>query len=134
MRQLIKTQGKSLLEYLDQLPPYLCRMLARRMGKGKKRVPMTTAEIVEASGLDKKTVLDISGRETWAEVFVSTADAFRKGCGITPSNQGRQLMYLARTRQTANPFAHLDKLHYKQRRMIQRKLNALHVNKAPSRD
>lgn len=96
----------SLLEYLDRIPPHLCRKLARR-----GRFPLTNEQIAEASGLTIARVSRIGKLKTWAPVPVGQAQAFRSACGVTHKTEWRQVAYLKRAfTQSARPLSHLDKL------------------------
>ena len=96
----------SILEYLDRIPPRLCRQLAR-VG----RFPLTNEQIAVASGLTIARVSRIAKLKTWASVPVGQAEAFRAACGVTHLTEWRQIAYLKRAySQSARPLSHLDKL------------------------
>lgn len=78
-----------LLEHLDQLPPWACRILAR-----EHRKPISTSELSRRSGIDKAWINRISRRSTWAGVKVATADAFMAACGIDPFRLRRHREYI----------------------------------------
>jgi hypothetical protein len=105
---------KSILDYLDRIPPFMCRLIARKDGG----IPMTTQEIVERSGLNVKTVNRLSKSRTFAEVTVRAADAFRVACGITPRNHAEQLRYIRATSKSGKPLRHVDKLPRRTKRLL----------------
>ncbi len=73
----------TLLEKLDRLPPFLCRLLARCQSGPVVR-GMTTDEIARVSGLSKSYVSDLSYKTTWRGVPPETHDAFKLACGVHP--------------------------------------------------
>lgn len=83
----------TLLEKLDRLPPFVCRLLARRRA-GPKVYGMTMREISLASGLSKSTVADLSFRTTWAEIPVGVAEKFSVACGVDLLDVQDSMRYL----------------------------------------
>lgn len=119
----MNTKGKTLLAYLDILPPIICRMLAR-----ERQRPLTAREIAERSGLAIKTVRHVSKLKSWANVQVRIADAFRTACGVTPLTHHKQLFYLRRvTTKAKKPLGHLDKLHVRAKWMLNKALKEMEV-------
>lgn len=112
----------SMLEYANRLPPYVCRMIARRAGRGQQ--PLSTDEIAERSGLDRKTVLRIAKCKTWAKLF-RVVDAFRSACGVTPATERKRVEYVKQQRTNKNPFPHLKRLSWQEQKMINRVLKKI---------
>lgn len=72
----------TLLAKSDLLPPFACRLLAkRRDGKGWRG--LSHREIEQLSGLPKSTVAELSFRSTWKGVAIETVDAFAAACGVS---------------------------------------------------
>ena len=94
-----------MIESLDRLPPYVCRLIARTKGR-----PLTTPEISERSGIPVRRVAYISKQRSWLDIPVREVVAFRAACGVTESNTFRHIEYLKRTRFAKKPLRHLDKL------------------------
>ena len=80
-----------MIKHLDKLPPYLCRVLAR---KGRKS--LTNQDIADVSKLTVKRVGKISKLKSWGSVPVAQAAAFSKACGINLINQAQARKYLGR--------------------------------------
>lgn len=95
----------TLLEQLDEMPPKLIRLLARRLDRHYQ--PLTNLDIAKASGLHPKRVAAIGKLESWATLTVSEVDKFRSGCGVTPLNLKWHRAYLKRTLVGKIPMAHL---------------------------
>lgn len=110
---------QSICEYADRLSPITCRLLARKQGQK----PLTTDEIAERSGLDRKTVNRVSKLKSWAK-YLRLVDSFRAACGVTPKTERKAVAYVKAQRGAANPFPHLGKLGYKEKRMLARALKA----------
>ena len=81
----------NLLQRLDACPPFLCYYGAH-MGRPKRP---TAHELTEASGLAPRTFMRISQQISWAEVTVTHATAFAKGCGVNPLDPGPLQAFIA---------------------------------------
>lgn len=68
---------KTLLEKLDQFPPFLIRLCARR---GRKA--MTDRQLAAASGLSTNTVFRISHRSSWESISIGAASRFITASGV----------------------------------------------------
>jgi hypothetical protein len=93
---------------------------------------MSYSDIADVSGLDRSTVIRISGRSTWRGMKVDTVQRFSLACGINLTAGKRDHMKLMRTGmrlmlRMANP---------KQRAMLKRILGELHPDRKsiPSSD
>lgn len=104
-----RARPQTFLEELDQMPPYMCWVLARK----PKRKPITQREIISATGWDKKKVTKFCGLKSWRGVTVEDADAFRSACGITRENERRHRAYLKRS---LDPSRTLDGLSHVRKR------------------
>lgn len=71
------THANTILQKVNEIPPCVCRLLAR---KGWK--PMSHADLAKASGLSKSTVAKISIMLTWDKVTFGSAFKFSKACGV----------------------------------------------------
>lgn len=78
---------------LEEFPPCLCRLLAR---KGKSRRPYTNKELAELSGLSLDQVGSIAAKTDWDSVRVGDMMAFTKACGLDLSHMKRQRLYIKR--------------------------------------
>lgn len=71
----------SLLERLDETPPFLCYYLAR-----DSKAPLshpTPEKIAERGGLSVRTVVRLASTLTWEHLPLRTIDAFCKGCRVS---------------------------------------------------
>jgi hypothetical protein len=75
------TPKKTLLEFLDQNPPFWCFALARNREARKKASRLSREEISKRSGLSLRTIDRITSRISWRGVRVDQASAFLVGCG-----------------------------------------------------
>lgn len=100
----------NVLRYLDRLPPFVCRLIAR--DPQAKRRPLTIAEIGSRAGLPPGHARHVLKKTTWADVKVETALRLRAACGIDERKEWRQIFYLKRalrTQRALHPLAHLDR-------------------------
>lgn len=88
----------TLLEQCNQLPPRVCRALARHPN-GR---PKTTDEIAMEVNRSNWWVLDASRSETWDRFTVADAQAFAAACGVDLLRPRRTLDYIKRGK-----FAHV---------------------------
>lgn len=82
-----------ILRFLDQFPPALCRVLAR---KSRGTLPLSTREIARVSRLSHGEVNKLSRRLTWEKVECGTMQRFSLACGInlrSSKNLKAQLRY-----------------------------------------
>jgi len=112
--KLPKKSSLTLVEWLDQLNPKRCRLVART---GKRA--WTSAEIAGRSGLSVRKVERLSVRDTWMDVPIETVQAFWIGCGITMANRNRHLHYLIRTfAESRRPLYHVQGINRKLRKRL----------------
>lgn len=96
-------KGKTtILEALDEIPPALCVLIARR-----NRKPIPRAEIRKASGLSRAKWYAILKANTFRDLTIAEADALRVACGITLANEWRHRAYIVRTFKSKTPLRHL---------------------------
>tara|TARA_R100000900_G_scaffold84844_4_gene66766 strand:- start:6 stop:374 length:369 start_codon:yes stop_codon:yes gene_type:complete len=88
---LFMSQILNMVKHFDKLPPYLCRVLAR---KGRKA--LTNQDISNVSGLTVKRVGEISRLKSWGSVPLAQINAFAKACGVDLINQSNVRKYLKR--------------------------------------
>jgi len=94
------------LTHLDELPPYLCWVLARQ---GRKAI--TQEELARRTRWSRAKVERFCRLRTWAKVRVIEADIFRLACGVRKGTERRHKYYLKRTldkTQTINGLAHFN--------------------------
>lgn len=85
---------KSYLARMDEIPPNICRLIART--KSKYPHILTIPEIAAASGLTWQKVSRIAKLKSFGRVAVEDADKFRLGCGITPETEKMHKHYIRR--------------------------------------
>lgn len=76
------SKPKTLLEFLDMMPPCLVRAMAMKAGRLK-----TNEEVVVDSGLSTRTMQRIIKSKSWAEIRVGTISKFLKGCSVDIVNR-----------------------------------------------
>jgi hypothetical protein len=104
MKRFYRTSPDTLLELADQLPPNICRLIARENKRG-----MTNGRIAELAGMTEHRVAMLSMRKTWKGLAIEDIDAFRRGCGITVRNAAYQLRFMARSyAKSKRPLRHLE--------------------------
>lgn len=115
------------LRILKFYPPFLCRVMARRIvyhrRKGKQVrgvIPITTAEISKESGLDEEHIRWIEGQGSWDLVTVGDAVAFLKGCQLLSLPTGRAKWFLNRLLRHKTPLRHLELLPDEERQRVSR--------------
>lgn len=70
---------RSLIEKLDRVPPYLCRLMATtRWG----RKGLSHDELAHRSGLTKSTISRLSRLTTWRNITLDTVQRFADACGV----------------------------------------------------
>ncbi len=84
----------TLVEFLDELPPCIVRLVARRPNRHGQR--MSLHEIARASGLSYGAVMRLSMKKTWANVPPATIDRFARACGVDILRPSRTRKYLRR--------------------------------------
>lgn len=68
-----------ILRWINQFPPILCRVLAR---KSRGTLPLSTREIARVSRLSPAEVNKLSRRLSWENVECGTMQRFSLACGI----------------------------------------------------
>lgn len=68
-----------LLDRLERVPPFLCRILAR---KNNGHRGLSHEELAKLSGLSRSTIAELSFKTSWKGVTVDVADRFAAACGI----------------------------------------------------
>jgi len=79
MRKSPEPKRTDLLKVLDRVPPCVCRLLART---ASGRRALTHKEIADRSGLSESYVGQISRKNSWKDIPVSTVERFASGCGV----------------------------------------------------
>lgn len=83
----------TILEKCNKFPPFLCRLVARKV---HGRQPMTNAEIARKSGLSIANVDKLARARNWNHCTLKTVAAFAMGCGVDLLRPRRHLDYLRR--------------------------------------
>ena len=86
-----------LIEKLDRMPPFLCRLMARRGGK-------SPSKLSKDSGIPLTTLRRLCEKKSWSDVPVGLAEKFSQACGVDLLRQTRSLEYFKRRK-----FAHIKK-------------------------
>tara|TARA_Y100001937_G_scaffold96987_2_gene131946 strand:+ start:1289 stop:1861 length:573 start_codon:yes stop_codon:yes gene_type:complete len=93
------TGSMSLLEKLDKMPPFLCRLLARRKGKS-----LSNRQLASDLGVSVRTIQRISEKKSWDDVPVGFAQKFSGACGVDLLRQNKSMDYFKRRK-----FNHIKK-------------------------
>lgn len=92
----------------DQIPPFLVFALSR---KDNRR--LTIEQVVEASGLSRRTVERLSVKLTWKREKLFVIDRFCVACGVSLLKKKDAMKYFRSTMQSTNrPFRHLNEREY----------------------
>lgn len=86
--------GKTYLQRLDEIPPPLCRLIARTDSHRPRLLHMH--EIAAAAGLTWQRCAKIAMLKSFARVPIEDAEKFRRGCGITLENEHHQKEFIRR--------------------------------------
>lgn len=106
----------TLLTKLNQLPPFLCRVMAR---KKKGWAPMSISDLSVVSGLTRSKVAKISVMRSWNDVTLSDADKFSRACGVDLLDLAPAKKWLRQS-----PLIHIQRARIDQRRMFTKLLKA----------
>lgn len=96
---------KTYLARLDEIPPPLCRLIARTGGRHPRLLSMT--QIAERAGLTWQKAAAIARQKSFARVTVEDAERFRLGCGITMQSEHHQKEFIMRNIKRDKPYEHL---------------------------
>src|SRR5271169_685862 len=84
---------KTLLDRLDEMPPFLVYALARKgRGFGFRRI--YCKEMAKTSVLSERTIARLSNKLSWAAVTLGNIDAFFRACNVNPFMLCRQRQYI----------------------------------------
>lgn len=124
-----RPKKETLLEDLDQIPPVICRMLARRFapkwGHSSPLEPLTMTEIAKKADLPLGVARWIAMQPSWENVKVGHASKFRQACGVTHRNVKLVLRFIRSQLKKDVPWDYLDKLRSIDKRNIEKHLNEL---------
>lgn len=81
----------TLLQKLERVPPFMCRLLARDGRRG-----LSHNDIAERSGLERTTVRNLSFSTSWRGYTIDTIVAFTTACGVNHLAAEKQLDYAKR--------------------------------------
>lgn len=115
----------SVLDFIDQCPPFLVAGLARMDGRPRKGVTMKY--VAEKSGIPQRTIVRVLGRKSWSGVKLSVVDSIFRACNIDLWRIGRYRIYVRNTNSAHRPFRHM---HQKQRAAMLRRM--MEYSSAPS--
>ena len=74
---------KTILERLDELPPFIVRAMAiTKFHRGKKSKRLPRSEIVRRSKLPRRSIDRYSYSKSWAKMSVEVASRFAEACGV----------------------------------------------------
>jgi hypothetical protein len=107
-----------LLEHANQIPPFICRFIARKreqQGDRRPLVPLSHRDIAQRAGLPRQSVADLSRRLSWEGVPLDVADRFAAACGVNLMKPGNHLRALREGR-----LGHLKEGNAQQRRFFAR--------------
>jgi len=76
----------SFWDYLEDYPPPLVRLLARRPISGKHVVALENEEIAIAAGFSVDRVIEISKSNDWRDVTLGEMQDFCKACRFDPTD------------------------------------------------
>lgn len=91
----------TILEKLDQWPPYLCRIVARDLRTKRNQRQLSLLELKERSGLSLCMVQKLSYRRTWSGVSTDTVSQFMTACRVDPFHARRHREWLKRRKKVA---------------------------------
>ena len=80
-----------LLEKINRMPPFLCRLMARWKGRSP-----SNKQLSESSGIPITTVRRLCLKKSWDDVPVGIAQKFGMACGVDLMRQTRSLDYFKR--------------------------------------
>jgi hypothetical protein len=106
---------ESLVEKLDRLPPFVCRMWARRNGLLAPDVTMA-----KELGWSLRRWRRIARSTTFAKIEAYDIDMFLKACGLTWSSQRRARYYIRTLGNNIYRMRHLQPKDGRQAAMISR--------------
>lgn len=102
----MKRSALTQLQWMDRLSPRICRLIARRPGRGPQP-PLTNREIADASTIAFWRVCQMSKLDSWATCTCWERQQFMLGCGITDERAARQ--YVVRQAKNRVAMPHLWK-------------------------
>lgn len=79
---------------MNQIPPFLCRVVARKFHGNDGWTAMSVRELSARSGLSRFKVQEISGFRKWDNVSVSDAEKFARACGVNLLQPGSHKKWL----------------------------------------
>lgn len=88
-----------ILKKINRIPPYTCRLLARKDGKA-----MSNQMISDASGLSMSKVKRISWMTSWDSLTAIDIDRFSSACGVDLIKQRDVFMFIKNKK-----FSHIKK-------------------------
>ena len=74
----------SLIEKLDRLPPFICRLMAKKDGR-----LMTDDALIETTGWTERKLRYVARAKSWRDVRVGDVDVFLTACGLRWGSQRR---------------------------------------------
>jgi hypothetical protein len=85
---------KTLRDKLDEFPPVVCRLVARKAGR--RGGSLSHTELANRSGLERSTVAKLSQQPTWGDCSLVTIEKFSTACGVNLLHTSRQKDFLKR--------------------------------------
>jgi hypothetical protein len=103
-----------LLTLANKIPPFLCRILARKKSGWSA---LSHSDLAARTGLPRSSIADLSQKTSWSGVPIDVIDRFSRGCGVDltrPEAYHRKLRRLS--------FKHIARANPNQRRFFHRLL------------
>ena len=103
-----------ILALANRIPPFLCRILARKNAGWRA---LSHSDLAKRTGIPRSSIADLSQKTSWQGVPIDVIDRFAAGCGIDltrPEAYHRKLRRLS--------FRHIARANPTQRRFFHRLL------------
>lgn len=90
MGRPLNSDSQTLWDLLDEFPPIVVRLTARRITAGKNVAGLSSAEIAIASGIPLSRIMDIANSISWDDITVSETRLFCSACNFDPTNSAHR--------------------------------------------
>ena len=111
---------KTLLQQLDECPPFLCYIAAHR----GKPVRPSREELARAARMSPRTFSRIVNKTSWANITVEDAQALSLACNVDLINSSPVILWVAQELSSPEPFPQLNQRGAPRKLMLKR-LNLL---------
>ena len=129
-----KPKFKSLLDWADEMPPFLCRAMAVKTGKGRRTRRIPVAELIANSGIKTRRFKYLCKRLSWEDVTVGDMSRFLMACNVDMMHRSTHYDFFRVHVKSKMPFLtrlqrqNFDKLSLEWKKMNEAKRNACRVN------